>query len=232
MMKIKNRGKKAMKNIIVIFLTLLLGISLTACKNNNGSQNNNNNQTNKVSKSDKILIVYFSREGNTSSKSANSTVDATARASFPMGNTRIIADQIHETLKGDIFEIQTLETYPSDYDVVVDQAKKEQDSSYKPALKTKAQNMESYDVIFIGYPNWWGTLPMAVEKFLSDYDLSGKTIMPFTTHEGSSFGRSIDDIKKLCPNSTIADGFEVMDKDAKNAKNDVLKWLKSLGMIE
>jgi len=237
MLKINIRSINAMKKLIVILIIIILAISITGCKNNNSSPKNNgspknNNQTNKVSKSDKILIVYFSREGNTSGESTNLNVDAATRASLPIGNTRIIADQIHEATVGDIFKIQTVKPYPSDYDKVVDQAKKEQDSDYKPELKTKVKNIKSYDVIFIGYPNWWGTLPMPVEKFLSEYDLSGKTIIPFCTHEGSGFGRSIDDIKELCPNSTIADGFEVMDKDVKNSKNDVLKWLQNSGMLK
>lgn len=231
MLKINIRSINAKKKLIVILITIILAISITGCKNNNSSPQNNN-QTNKVSKSDKILIVYFSREGNTSGESTNSNVDAMTGASLPIGNTRIIADQIHEAMVGDVFEIQTVKPYPSDYDKVVDQAKKEQDSDYKPELKTKVENIGSYDVIFIGYPNWWVTLPMPVEKFLSEYDLSGKTIIPFCTHEGSGFGRSVDDIKELCPNSTIADGFEVMNKDAKNAKNDVSKWLKNVGILK
>jgi len=231
MLKINIRSMNTMKKLIVILITLILAISITACKNNNGSTQNSN-QTNKISKSDKILIVYFSREGNTSGESTNLNVDAVTRASLPIGNTRIIADQIHETIGGDIFEIQTVKPYPRDYDKVVDQAKKEQDSDYKPELKAKVENIGSYDAIFIGYPNWWVTLPMPVEKFLSEYDLSGKIIIPFCTHEGSRFGRSIDDIKELCPNSTIADGFEVMDKDAKNAKDDVSKWLQNSGMLK
>jgi len=231
MLKINIRSMNVMKKLIVILITLILAISISACKNNIVSPQNNN-QANKVSKSDKILIVYFSREGNTSTESTNLNVDAVTNASLPIGNTRIIADQIHETIGGDIFEIQTVKPYPGDYDKVVDQAKKEQDSDYKPDLKTKVENIGSYDVIFIGYPNWWVTLPMPVEKFLTQCDLSGKAIIPFCTHEGSRFGRSIDDIKKLCPNSTIADGFEVMDKDAKNAKDDVSKWLENLGMLK
>ncbi len=231
MLKINIRSMNVMKKLIVILITIILAISLTACKKNNGSPQNSN-KTNKVSNSDKILIAYFSREGNTSGASTNSNVDAVTRASLQPGNTRIIADQIHEAMVGDIFKIQTVKPYPSDYDKVVDQAKKEQDSDYKPDLKTKVENIGSYDVIFIGYPNWWVTLPMPVEKFLSEYDLSGKIIIPFCTHEGSGFGRSIDDIKELCPNSTIADGFEVMDKDAKNSKNDVSKWLKNIGMLK
>jgi len=98
------------------------------------------------------------------------------------GNTREIANQIHERVGGDIFEIQPEEPYPSNYDAVVKQAKQELESGYKPKLKAKIENIESYDVIFVGSPIWWGTIPAPVVTFLSEYDLSGKTIVPFCTH--------------------------------------------------
>jgi flavodoxin len=91
--------------------------------------------------------------------------------------------------------------------------------------------MESYSVVFIGSPIWWGTMPMPVATFLSEYDFSGKTIAPFCTHGGSSSGRSIDDIRKLCPQSTILGGLAVYGTEAKNAQNKISSWLRELGMI-
>jgi flavodoxin len=111
----------------------------------------------------KILVVYFSHSG----------------------NTREIANQIHKSIGGDIFEIQAVKPYPHDYDAVVKQARQELDSGYKPALKTTIESIKPYDLVFIGYPIWWSTVPSAVRAFLSEYDLSGKTIVPFCTHEGS-----------------------------------------------
>jgi flavodoxin len=157
-----------------------------------------------------ILVAYFSRSG----------------------NTRVIANQIHESVGGDIFEIVTIVPYPSGYDEVVKQARKELDDGYRPELKTKVANVESYGVVFIGYPNWWCTIPMPVATFLSQYDFSGKTIVPFCTNEGSRLGRSVTDITKLCPQSTILDGLAVRGRDVKNVQNDVSKWLCELGMIE
>jgi len=157
-----------------------------------------------------ILVAYFSRSG----------------------NTRVIATQIHESVGGDIYEIVTVDPYPSDYDEVVKQAKQELEEGYRPELKTKVENMESYDVLFIGNPNWWGTIPMPVATFLTEYDFSGKTIVPFCTHEGSRLGRTVTDITKLCPQSTILDGLAVRGRDVKNAQNEVSKWLRKIGMIE
>jgi flavodoxin len=148
------------------------------------------------------------------------------------GNTRVIAKQIHDNVGGDIFEIVAVDPYPSDYDEVVEQAGKELRTQYRPKLKTKVENMESYNAVFVGYPNWWGTIPTPIATFLSEYDFSGKSIVPFCTNEGSGLGRSIKDIKELCPQSTILDGLAVWGNNVRKAQNDVSKWLRKLGMIE
>jgi flavodoxin len=158
----------------------------------------------------KILVAYFSHSG----------------------NTREIADQIHKSVGGDIFEIQAIKPYPHDYDAVVQQARQELDSSYKPALKTKMENIKPYDVVFIGYPIWWGTFPAPVKTFLSEYDLSGKTIVPFCTHEGSGLGRSVMDISKLCAQSTVLDGVAMRGSVVKTAQNKVSEWLRKMKITE
>ncbi len=157
-----------------------------------------------------ILVAYFSHSG----------------------NTRVIANQIRESVGGDFFEIVAVDPYPGDYDAVVEQARKELREEYRPKLKTKVENMESYNVVFVGYPIWWGTIPMPVATFLSEYDFSGKTIVPFCTHEGSRLGRSVTDIKELCPQSTILDGLAVRGRDVKNAQNEISEWLPELELIE
>ena len=141
--------------------------------------------------------------------------DAVSGASLPSGNTSKIAAQIHEKVGGDTYEIVIEEPYTPNYYKLIDQAKKEQNDNYRPKLTGKAINMGSYDVIFLGYPNWWGTMPMAVFNFLEEYDFSGKTIIPFCTHEGSALGRSITDIKKVSSKATVLDGLAVRAQDAK-----------------
>ena len=154
----------------------------------------------------KILVAYFSHSG----------------------NTREIANQIHKSAGGDIFEIQSVKPYPHDYDAVVQQARQELDSGYKPTLKTKMENIKSYDLVFIGYPNWCSTVPAPVRTFLSEYDFSGKTLVPFCTHEGSGLGRSATDISKLCPKSTLLDGVAIRGRDVKTAQNKVSEWLEKI----
>ncbi|MGP8155137.1 MAG: flavodoxin [Smithella sp.] len=148
------------------------------------------------------------------------------------GNTREIANQIHKSVGGDIFEIKSAESYPRDYDAVVAQAKQELKSGIKPALKTKMENIKSYDLVFIGYPNWCGTFPAPVKTFLSEYDFSKKTIVPFCTHEGSGLGRSVTDISKHCPTSTMLDGIAIRGGEVKTAQNKVSEWLRRIKITE
>lgn len=157
-----------------------------------------------------ILVVYFSHSG----------------------NTREIANKIQENIGGSIFEIVPVDPYPRSYNEVVEQARRELESGYHPTLKTKIENIKSYDTVFIGYPNWWGTIPRPVATFLSEYDFSGKIIVPFCTHGGSCLGRSVADIIDLCPQSTILEGLAVQGKDVKNAQNKVSEWLRKIGMVK
>jgi flavodoxin len=159
--------------------------------------------------SKKILIAYFSHTG----------------------STREIAEQIHKKVGGDIFEIRAVKKYPDDYDAVVEEARKELDSGFKPALKTKVKDIKPYDLVFIGYPVWWGTFPAPVKTFLLENDLSGKTIAPFCTHGGSGLGRSEKDISKLCPRSTLLEGEAFRGGDVKTAQNKVSEWLRKIGSV-
>ena len=154
----------------------------------------------------KILVAYFSHSG----------------------NTRAVAYDICKKVDGEFFEIQTVKPYPSDYNTVVDIAKRELKADFRPELKSKLKNSGQYDVIFVGYPNWWGTYPQAVKVFLSMHDFSGKTIIPFCTHEGSELGRSVADMKKLCPKSTILEGLAIRGSAAHNSHDRIDEWLKKL----
>lgn len=174
--------------------------------------------------SNKILIAYFSRAENIE---PDDVVDASSSASLnPQnvgieGNTKIVADMIHNEIGGDVFSIQTEELYPADYDENVDQANDELDEDYRPALKTHVENFDEYDTIFIGYPIWWGTAPMPVYTFLEEYDFSGKTVIPFSTHKGSGLGSSVRDIREALPDANVLDGFTIEGDNAVNALEEV-----------
>lgn len=168
----------------------------------------------------KCLIAYYSREGNNyvSGRIVN----------LPIGNTEVIANMIQEIIEGDVFRIDTVNTYPEDYTETTDVAKEELRGNIRPELTDHIENMEAYDVIYLGYPNWWGTMPMAVYTFLEEYDFSGKTIIPFCTHEGSGLGHSEKDIAKLCPEATVLKGQAFHGTRVTSAKNDVTNWISKI----
>jgi flavodoxin len=170
----------------------------------------------------KYVIAYFSRSGNNyvSGKIVN----------LPIGNTEVVAKMIQEITKGDLFHIEAVNAYPEDYTETTEVAQQELRTNARPKLTSHLESMASYDVIFLGHPNWWGTMPMPVFTFLEEYDFSGKTIAPFCTHEGSSMGRSVADIKKMCPQSTVLDGLAIRGGDVKNAQDEVSGWLRDIGI--
>ncbi len=179
-----------------------------------------------------ILSVFAALPGGSACFAAEGTGKKILVAYFShSGNTREIATQIHERVGGDIFEIRAVHSYPSEYSECVDVAKREQQNDERPELAAEVADMASYDVVFLGYPNWWGTMPMPCFTFLGKYDLSGKTVVPFCTHEGSRLGRSVRDITRLCPKATVLEGLAVRGSSVKSAQDDVAGWLRKLGMI-
>jgi len=171
----------------------------------------------------KCLIAYFSRSG-------NNYVSGTI-VNLPVGNTEVVAKMIQEMTKGDLFHIEAVNAYPGDYTETTELAQQELRASARPKLTSHLENLASYKVIFLGYPNWYGTMPMPVFTFLEEYNFSGKTIAPFCTHEGSGLGRSVMDIKKIYTQSTDLEGLAVRGGDVKNAQVEVSGWLREIGMI-
>ena len=171
----------------------------------------------------KSLIAYFSRKGN--NYAGGSIVH------LQIGNTEILAKKIQEMTGGDLFKIETVKLYPEDYTETTQVAQDELRKKARPELAEKVINMDSYDTVYLGYPNWWGTMPMAVCTFLESYDFSGKTIIPFCTHEGSGIGSSERDIVKCCPNAKVLSGLAVRGGSVGTADKDIEGWLKKFGLI-
>lgn len=157
-----------------------------------------------------ILVVYFSRSGNTGK----------------------VAQEIQSQTGGDLFELVLAEPYPEDYNETVERWKQEQEDDARPELVVEVENMEDYDIIFFGYPIWNSTLPSPNRTFLEQYDFSGKAIIPFCTHGGSRFGNSVDVIEELAPGATIAEGFETSGNSADDCAAEVTQWLQELGVTE
>jgi flavodoxin len=170
----------------------------------------------------KCLIAYFSRPGN---NYVNGSI-----VNLPVGNTEIVAKMIQEMTKSDLFQIESVNAYPVDYTETTEVAQKELRAKARPKLTRHLDTFASYNTIFLGYPNWWGTMPMPVYTFLEEYNFSGKILAPFCTHEGSGLGHSVADIRKMCLQSTILDGLAIRGGEVKNAQGEVSGWLREIRM--
>jgi Flavodoxins len=223
-----------MKKIIVAFLGLLLMFGVTACSGN-GVQNSTpvSSSVSLEEKENKILVVYFSmpetlNPNNMTRDEANSVVVIEGKV---LGNTQYIAYLIQENTGADIFRIEPQTPYPTDHKTLVDLAKNEQNNNARPVLAGEVENINDYEIIFVGYPNWWGDMPMVLYSFLENINLAGKTIIPFNTHGGSGFSNTINTIQDLQPEAiVIRDGFTVSRNNVQNSKNDVIAWLKKLNL--
>ncbi len=166
-----------------------------------------------------VLIAYYSRRGN---NYRNGEI-----VNLKVGNTEVVAGKIQKLTRGDTFYIETVKPYPADYHETTQVAKRELNENARPAIRGKVANMQNYDVIYLGYPNWWGTMPMAVMTFLESYDFSGKVIIPFCTHEGSGLGKSVQDIKKACPRAVVKQGVAIRGGNVDNADKQIKEWLEN-----
>ena len=213
-----------MTKILKTITLLLASLVLFSCGNQANAQNNTKESANIITAeykensanainiaandNNKILVVYFSWGG----------------------NSRTLAGYAKDITGGDIFEIVPAQPYPSQYRATTQQAREEQNNNYLPEIKNKINNLYSYDTIILVYPIWWGTIPQVVKRFLQDNDFSGKTIAPICTHEGSRMGRSLTDIRALCPNSTITEGLDVRGGSVSGARNTVRDWIDKVGI--
>lgn len=220
-----------MKKIISLFMALTMVLSLAACSTNESPSEStpeeSSSQTNESTPAPsntngKNLVVYFSMPDNVD----DSTVVIDGET---LGNTQYMAYVIQETVGADIFRIEPETPYPTDHDELVDLAKEEQNDNARPAIKDTIANFDTYENIFVGYPNWWGDMPMILYSFFEQYDFSGKTIIPFNTHGGSGFSDTISTIKELEPNAEVLDGKSISRNDIQDAEQEIVDWVKSLG---
>ena len=180
-----------------------------------------------------ILIVYFSVPENADIEGVTAVSGASivVRDGEKLGNTQYMAQIIQQNTGGDIFRIETVQEYPLDHDPLVDMAAEEQDNEARPSLKALPENLEDYDTVFIGYPNWWGDMPMPLYTFLESVDLSGKTIIPFCPHGGSGFSRTVSEIAQMQPEAEVSEnGLAISRNDVDGSEDEIVDWLDSLGM--
>ena len=197
-------------------------VSVIACAQgkNGNRQNENSKEQSEMNGNKKVLVAYFSRTGE------NYSVGRITK-----GNTQILAEMIANETGGDLFQIEPVAAYPDKYDACVEQAQRELHVNARPEVRGDVRT-EDYDVIFIGYPNWWGDMPMAVYTFLEKHDWQGKTVVPFCTHEGSGLGSTSSHLQSVCQGATVLKGLAVyghtVQNERKKAENVTHEWLETL----
>ena len=172
--------------------------------------------------SSKILIAYFSRPGN---NYADGSI-----VNLPVGNTEIAAKKLQNLTSSSLFKIAPVNQYSEDYHTCTEQAQKELRADARPELSKHLDSIDGYNTIILGFPNWWGTMPMPVWTFLELYDFSGKTILPLCTNEGSGMGKSEADIRKLCPTADVKHGLAVRGSGVGNSDRELEKWIQKVGL--
>lgn len=200
-------------NFIKSFALLIAGLLISVSCSGNGATK----EKEVMEKKAKVLIVFFSHAGE------NYNV-----GNIKVGNTKLVADKIQKVTGGDEFEIVADKNYDLPYNDLVNVAKEETEKGEKPSFKGEIKNIDDYDTVFIGGPIWWGTYPRVMFTFFDKYDLNGKTIIPFSTHEGSGLGSVVEDLKTLYPNATFKEAFSIYGTETRKDLSKVDKWLKRL----
>lgn len=228
---------------VVMIISMFTGCGSASVKNNQTTKNDSTEKSSDIDSSsnavteavqnntdnENILIAYFSVPENvdTDGIDENSGASIVVKNKGVLGNMQYMAMTIQEAIGGELFRIETTEEYPLEHETLVNQAKEEQNEDARPELATHIENVEQYNIIFLGYPNWWGDMPQPLYTFLEEYDFSGKTIIPFNSHGGSGFSNTIEEIKKLQPNATVKDdGLSISRNDVADSEQEITDWAK------
>lgn len=219
-----------MKKWVSVFMASALLLSFAACSNNTNHEGSS-------STSQQPNISTSTPAEESSNQNDSSTPTGTGAKSLVVyfswsGNTENVAKSIQTQTNADIFEIVPATPYSDDYDTVLDVAQKEQRDEARPAISGSIENIEQYDVIYVGYPNWWGDMPMILYTFFDTYDLSGKTVALFCTSGGSGLSGTVNTVKSLEPNATVTDGLHIGSGSSSNPDRAVSEWLQDIGLAQ
>lgn len=225
-----------MRNMILTIGVLVLSVGTALFFPNDGKAETSGISLSQVSpasaeKGGKVLVTYFTWP-------EPDGVDASSGASRIIkdgklyGNTEYVARMIAEATGGDLFAIETEKKYPSPHKPLIDEAKREQEANERPRLTTHIKNLKDYDVIFVGYPNWWYDMPMAIYSFFDEYDFSGKTVIPFVTHGGSRFSQSVETIRGLEKQAEVIEGPSIPGRSAGDSRESIQTWLQRQGLLK
>lgn len=240
---IKISKELLMKKYLSLLMILAILFSLVACSNHpenaenettanaTTAQSTENTQANNPVNG-KILVVYFGVPEDVDTEGVDTVAGASVivKDGEKVGNIQYVADIIQKNTGADLFRIEPKIPYNTNHEELVDLAKEEQNSHVRPEIKNRIENFEQYDTIFVGYPNWWGDMPMIMYTFFDIYDFSGKTIVPFNTHGGSGFSNTINSIKELEPAANVDDnGFTVSRNSVNESEAEIIAWLEDSG---
>lgn len=227
-----------MKKLCSILLSMTLLFSLAACGSGEPASSESGPSEASASSSEassqadaKSAEMSAGSEDEPAESEAPTAEGGTLIAYFSWsGNTEQMAQTIQAEIGGDLFKIEPATPYTEDYDTLLDIAQQEQAEDARPELAAQVENWDSYDVVFVGYPNWWSDAPMAVYTFLETYDFDGKTLIPFNTSASGGFGRSLSGIEESAAGANILDGLALTEGELGNAQNEVSGWLAGLGL--
>ena len=223
-----------MKRIHIFMFVMMMVLMISACGKDSNPLNSGNETgsaswtAEKHSKQDgkkKILVAYFSWADN----AVQDDIDAMTSPSVKVpGNVAQLASWVSGETGGDLFSIQVNEPYPSGWDDCLDRANQEKGDGTHPALKAKVENLQDYDTVYLGFPNWWYSCPMAIFSFLEENNLSGKQVYLFCSHGTGGLASSVKDISAAIPDAEISDDvFDVYEEDAASAKDEIVEWINS-----
>lgn len=211
-----------MKKTISLLLTAAMALSLSAC---GGAAS----FTAEAAPTEAPAATEAPTEAPAASEDTGDSNTLVAYFSWS-GNTEAMANLIAEQTGGTLFEIAPATPYTDDYDALLDIAQQEQADNARPELAATVENWDSYDVVLVGYPDWWSDAPMVIYSFLESYDWTGKTLVPFCTSGGSGFGRSLDRLPDSAPGATILEGLHVSGSSAADSGEEVAEWIAGLGL--
>lgn len=227
---IRKRTERMKKmNSVIKVLVLSVSASLLAPRAT-GTSMSPSPAANAPEKGGKVLVTYFTRP-ETDGVDASSGASRVVRDGKLYGNTEYVAMMIAEVTGGELFAIRTEKTYPAAHQPLVDEAKREAEAKERPRLSTHIRNLDDYDVIFVGYPNWWYDMPMPIYSFFDEYDFGGKTIIPFVTHGGSRFSQSVETIRGLEKQAKVIAGPSVSSGNVGESRKIIEAWLQKQGLL-
>lgn len=227
-----------MKKMLAILFSAMMAFSLAACSNGAPSSGADSSPAAPTpspepasASSEPLESAETPAPADSAAEVEQTEAGGTLVAYFSWsGNTQQMAEIIAQETGADLFEIATVTPYTDDYNTLLDIAQQEQGEDARPELNARVENWDSYDTIFVGYPNWWSDAPMAVYTFLESYDFTGKTVIPFNTSASGGFGRSLTGIEESAAGATILEGLDLTEGELGDAQNRVTTWLDSLGL--